>query len=506
MKNLLVLPSAAGGNVVNTGNTAEQAALFLNSTGTIFRKGGKVMSLEKDLLVEVKPPMAETMLFSLMNVQKWAGRGQNVNLVPATEIKDTTLHAILEGHYVKQHIREITVVARRPYLVLSGDTLVSLKVGYNPERGGILVTGKEMPVEVPLEEAVPAISALFDDFHFATPSDRSRAIAAVLCAALRMAGIYERHPLLVFEADFSQTGKTLLWAMLCAIFGQRYGSVVQKRGGVGSLDETLMDKLVAGHGFILYDNVRGRVDSPFLEACLTPETGDLDARVLGRKIPVDPRPVVIGMTSNAAEVTSDLANRSFMVRICKQPGHYKFRVWTNEKGEEVGIREHIESRQAYYHGCVNAIVRDWWAKGAQRLPCTEHSFKQTIGALDFMTQTYFKTPPLLDGHQGALDRTSMPGLSWLRHIAIEACNRWHVVDWTASKLAERCALNGIVIPGANGPVESMAAAQLVGVAMANAFGTAESITVDGAVVVSRKVEKDSKGRDYKLYSFTKVGG
>lgn len=504
MTNLLVIPSAAGGHSVNVAETAEEACKYLGKTGTIYRREHRGVQLVGHKLEELNTSTLQTMLFTHMNVQKWAKRGRSAVLVPATEIKEPVLRAILDGHFARMHILSVTVVAKRPYLVLAEGQLVPLKAGYNAVRGGILVTGDGEIPEVPIDEAAGAIAALYRDFNFATPSDKSRVIAAVFSAAMRVAGIYERHPLLAFEADLSQTGKTLLFAMIVAIFGQRCGAVAQKKGGTGSFDEAIMQKMVIGYPFILLDNIRGRVDSPFLEMCLTPEDGEVDARVLRASVPVDPRPVVFGLTSNAAELTKDLANRTLMVRIRKRPLAYKFHNWHDANGAPVeGIRQHITANQAYYQGCVSSILRDWWAQGAPRLSCTDHDFKTTVGALDHIVQHYFKLPPILDGHQVALERTTKPGLSWLRQIALQAAREWHVSEWMASKIAERCMQDGIAIPGVSGDTEVKTAAQQIGQMMSSAFGSLDQIVVDN-IAVSRTTAHDKEGRPYKVYTFLEM--
>jgi len=506
VSNLLMLPSSAGGNVVNIGQTAEEAAKFLAGTGEFFRKGECILRCVDDekagkKLELITVQKAQTLLFDLMTVQFWhTDRRGNVSLRPATEIKESTVKAILAGHHVG-HLPPIAIVAAHAYLILVDDQLVTLKPGYNPELGGILVTRNEQLAEVRVEEAATALLALLDDFWFATPSDRSRAIGSLFCAAFRLAGIFERHPLLVFEADQSQTGKTLLWAMLCDILGQSFATATKKAGGVGSLDETLMEKMVAGHTCILFDNARGRFDSQFFEACMTSEGGQIYARVPGvREIPVDPDVVVFGMTSNAAELTIDLSERSLMTRVRKQPPTHVFRTYTDDSGHEISIRQHIQARHAFYHGCVNAIIRHWWEHGAQRRPCTEHSFKQTIGAVDFIVQNHFALPPLLDGHRISLDRTTKPGLTWLRQIALTAADQWQVLEWTASRIAERCQQDGVAIPGAGERDEPLGRAQQIGTIMASAFGKEERIQIDD-IAILRSSTTDGSGRTMKVYSF-----
>lgn len=308
---------------------------------------------------------------------------------------------------------------------------------------------------------------------------------------------------MAIEANDSQTGKGLFWCMLCAIFGQRPGTVAQKKGGVGSLDESIMEKLVSGVAFLLLDNVKGAFDSAFLEAALTVENGMIDARVPGiRAVPVDPRLVVFGLTSNGVELTPDMANRTLMIRLRKQNPLYEFHTWADRDGNEVGIRQHIEAYQATYLACVNAILRDWWENGAKRLPCPEHSFKETLGAVDYIAQHYFGLAPLMAGHTEMLDRTAKPGLSWLRQIALKAADSWAVVDWSASRLAEKCMNDGIAIPGSSS-MDPENAAKAVGIAMSQAFGSEDLVVIDG-IAVKRVHTTDTDGRQRKTYTFSRA--
>lgn len=166
------------------------------------------------------------------------------------------------------------------------------------------------------------------------------------------------------------------------------------------------------------------------------------------------------------------------------------------------IRDHIASFQSYYYGCAAAIVGDWWSHGAQRLPCTDHDFKECMGALDFMVQRYFKLPPLLHGHKEVMERTSKPGLSWLRLIALKAAASWCAVDWSAGRLAERCLAEGIAIPGSAG-LDADGAAKCVGIAMAQAFAGEDLVVIDG-IAVKRVHTTDTEGRQRKVYTFDRV--
>jgi len=103
-------------------------------------------------------------------------------------------------------------------------------------------------------------------------------------------------------------------------------------------------------------------------------------------------------------------------------------------------------------------------------------------------------------HRLSLDRTTKPGLTWLRQIALTAADRWQVLEWTASRIAERCQQDGIAIPGVGDRDEPLGRAQQIGTIMGSAFGTADQIQIDG-ITTSRTSTTDGSGRAMKVYSF-----
>ena len=91
-----------------------------------------------------------------------------------------------------------------------------------------------------------------------------------------------------------------------------------RSGGVGSLDESISAAMLGGRPFISIDNMRGRVDSQILESALRGH-GHVDVRAV-RKAPVQisTHSFLWQLSSNGADMTRDLANRSIIVRVRKR--------------------------------------------------------------------------------------------------------------------------------------------------------------------------------------------
>ena len=163
----------------------------------------------------------------------------------------------------------LELVTRSPILIEHEGELQTLGHGYHDINGGILITASCNPAEVPLEVAVRDLLNLLHDFQFATPADKSRAVANVIGPCIRMGRLLFGHALVnATEADLSQAGKGYLLATERTVYGEINATVTKREGGVGSLDESVASALLSGAPFITLDNLRGKVASQYLESIL----------------------------------------------------------------------------------------------------------------------------------------------------------------------------------------------------------------------------------------------
>jgi len=302
-----------------------------------------------------------------------------------------------------QRLPEVQLVSRVPLLNRDG-TLMSK--GWNP--GGVYVTHADPVEEVDHETAAAELLDLLRDYNFVTGNDRARALAGFITPLLRQSKLIDGYvPAEFAEANKSQTGKTKLHATTREIYNQpNIGVIAKRKGGVGGTDEAVGSALAKGAPFVVLDNLRGKLDSEYLEAVIT---GDVvNVRLMRRNAEdVDVSRVCIQATSNNATCTVDLANRLSTVRIRKQPPGYKFKYRTLE----LQARDHWPR----YYACVVAIVRNWLAAGRPQI-ATTHDFKEWAGSLNWIVQQY-ALPDLMAGHEEIKERASSRSKSWLRGIA-----------------------------------------------------------------------------------------
>jgi hypothetical protein len=248
--------------------------------------------------------------------------------------------------------------------------------------------------------------------------------------------------------------------------------------------------------------MRGRINSPLLESALRGR-GSIPARVPHKgEIQVNPTRFLFQLSSNGVETTRDLANRSSIVRIRKQPKSYQFHQWP-----EGDLLDHIRAQQAFYLGCVFAVVRAWHAAGKLRTAETRHDFRQWTQILDWIVQNVFKLAPLMDGHEAAQERVSNPALTWLRAVALAVDSAGELgQEFSATMLHELCQEHAIEIPGLRGEPDENAARQHIGRTMAKLFEESDRLNVDGYTV--RRVERmefRKQSRQKKSMRFYTVG-
>jgi hypothetical protein len=403
--------------------------------------------------------------------------------------------ALLETREARELLPPLRLITKQPLLTEENGSLILLRPGYNRTAGGVFVLGHETPEDVPLDAACAALVDLLADFDFVSDGDKSRAVAALITPALAMGSfLLDRIPLDMRAADRSQAGKGYMQTMVCSIYGEETNTITQKKGGVGSLDESLAQALIDGRPFVSIDNVRGKIDSCLFEAILT-AAGPIVCRVphKGQAL-IDPRGMLFQLTSNGMEATEDLANRSSIIRIKKRPRGTEFRP----------LLEMIEERQSFYLGCVHAVVREWHQRGKPRNQTCEHDFREWARTLGWIIQELFGLPALMHGHREIQEQISSPASVWLREVALAVQREGIVNEMSASRIFAFCQEHNIQIPGAKAD-DDEAGARRVGLLIGRVFRDAEGdrVEMDG-VPVCRLESKDDAGRDRKFYVFGEV--
>jgi hypothetical protein len=303
------------------------------------------------------------------------------------------------------------------------------------------------------------------------------------------------------EANASQSGKGYRQNLIFAVYNERPSLVTLKNGGVGGLDESISQALIYGRPFIQLDNIRGKLDSQFIEMMMT-AGGMISARIPQKaEVLVDSRHFILMMTSNGVETTPDLANRSSMIRIRKREG---FNFKTFPEGD---LLDNVNANQPYFLSAIFAIIKAWHSAGKKRTTDTQHDFREWAQTLGWIVENILVEAPLMEGHRQAQERVSNPALTWLRKVAIavEADHRFDE-EIMASDLAELCESHTIEIPGLKDLSDETGRSKRVGILMRKAFGETSQVKIDRFTI--KRTEKNhyyqstQENKMLKAYTFS----
>lgn len=509
----VILPSVGPqDDTVTVGHTAESMCAVLSAKGNFYTRGGAVHEYREmngdGFLFPTTAPELCARFPDHFDLYVWRQHKDGPQLRPDATISMEIGKQLLASTPLRDRLRPINRILRQPGLVRRNGNLETLHPGYNPENGGTIVVKKE---EIPLiayEIACSELKALIEDFDFHTPSDRSRALATMLTPALRFGGLIAGNiPFNVVEATGeptgSQTGKTYLVNMITAIYGEQASVVTQRKGGVGSFDESLSECLVKGSPFISIDNARGRIDSTTLESLVTPG-GTYTARIPNRgSIPIDPQNFIFNLTSNGAEMTIDLANRFSVVRLRKRPPGYQWKKWELSHGRTGDVMAYIQENQLRLLGCIHAIVRHWHQAGSLSTQETRHSFREWGGILDWIVRAMGEAP-LLDGHEVIRDRVSDPVKVWLRALALAICPPGNFAQYSASSLAEQCMRHELYPPPTDHRSNKESISKVIGLKMVKVFSSSDQIDIEGVAIKRISVRDKEHGKPRTEYIFTNL--
>ncbi len=491
----------------------EQCFWELAKTKKFFRQGSLLVELTKssdgskliELSVEAFRSRLET-YFTLRSFVMLNGE----RVLKQKLCSQDNAKALLATEAAQKYLPTIQMVVNSPiFSENEKGQLTLLNQGYHSCNSGVYVLKKrEIDTGIPIDEAVKTLLAIVGDFSFLSKSDRSRCLAGIISPALRFGRLLDADfPLDLCEADQSQTGKSFRMKLISRLYGERPFVITlssEAKKGVGSLDESLSEALLSGAPFIALDNLRGEISNQLLESAIRGEGKVAVRRAYCRTAQIETDHVYWLATSNRAQTTPDLANRSIIIRLRKCAPDFQFKHYA-----EGDLLTHAEKHSDYYLSCVFAVIREWHIRGKPRTSETRHDFREWSQTLDWIIQNIFKLPPLLDGHSDEQRRIASSGLSFLREVAlvVHRCDAFGE-DLSATQLASFCELAGIDVPRCAPGAEVGIVSRRIGSILAPLFRESEELVVEGFVV--RRFQKDAydeirkENRSSRFYRFTQV--
>lgn len=495
------------GNGVQFLDTAENLYKLAAAAKSLYYKDGSVMRLSG-----VRPNALPTLIpltatRAISEFEKYARFGRmNGDKVTGSVLNECQVKVLLECELAKDLLPNVNATMSRPVPVLRNGQIQILQPGYNENTGYWVAGGGQINEPGTVEEAVEIIETIFSDFSFQTESDYSRAIACFLTPALKLGGfISDLVPTSIIEANESQTGKGYFLHLRSLVYGETSRLVAPQRGGAGSFDESFGSALLSGQLFIQLDNIRGNLDSQFIESFIT-NPASFSVRIpFAAARTIDGALRFISITSNGMTTKEDLVNRSIIIRLIKEPG----RELTTVRGKT--IEQLIREGPGIFMGAITKVIRYYHELGMPRTAEDGHARTEWVQKMDWIVQNIFHLPPLMEGHLGAQERMQNPALGFIRELAIRVEQSGRLGHHLrAAELADVCFTNNLNIPGHNETEadDREKAARKIGSLMKAGFDGSDLLRIDQFTITRERAPRYNLSNNpvsTLRYTFTRDG-
>jgi hypothetical protein len=258
--------------------------------------------------------------------------------------------------------------ARLPVMRKNG-VIELLPSGYDRESLTLTLPQCDYDIVLPLLAAKKVINELLSEFPFGDDG-RSKAVAIAAMVGLNCAGLFGTgipRPVIIYLANAEGAGKTLL--AKCAI-SPTHG-LVKTDGDLKDKAETAKELLAAvieARPYILFDNCKRHLDSPYLEAFVS--SAVWSGRILGvSKMFAGENLMTVFITGNGCTVSADMRRRALFVELFMENERAEDRKFSRvlDDATLLALRPQILS-------ALWALVRKWDAAGRPNSSRTHTAF------------------------------------------------------------------------------------------------------------------------------------
>ena len=355
---------------------------------------------------------------------------------PSSSMTEATARATLASNQFVSGLRRIKRIAfsRRPVIRHNG-SLQLLPSGYDEATETLTVSQTEIDEAMDFETAVTAIRCLYRDACFLHADNGvATALAATLtlyCAELLPPDA--PRPVFIFQGNATGAGKGTIAAMSIApVFGEVVVSTTSQREE--EVKKTLLPVVLSGREYLLLDNLKGRLESPSLEAFTTAavyEDRQLGSSTLVRAANL----ATVFITGNDLRVSGDLARRSLTVELFL-PAENAETYWRGKESLELSDILALRPRLLSALFC---LVKEWDLKGRPG-PKTMHgcfrSWSQVIAGI--IEANGFESPckPVQQTFGGDQDATD------IRRLVEEVVRKHATKKFRFEELVTQCVAIG----------------------------------------------------------------
>lgn len=340
----------------------------LRETGSYFEQAGGIVVLElcHAGAPTLKPLTAAGLMAAIDDVivwSRWDHRTREFTVCDVPEQFCTTLFRVGFGGVLPP----LRGLAHQPYFRPDGS--LCSEPGYDPSTGlyGTFRASEwaspGTPTRDDAEAALGLLGGLLKEFPFASPTDRSAALCALLTAAVRVS--LPNAPMFHVRAHQPGTGKSYLSALITAMATSKPGAPLSFPGNNNECERVLLAALLQRPAVIEFDNLTGDI-FPFNKLCTTLTSETIQGRRLRHSevIEVSTRTLVLSSGNNVGPI-ADMVRRCITINLDSGTERPETRQFSTPN-----LLEQVHDHRPEYVGAALRIVAAWLAAGSPRTSCT----------------------------------------------------------------------------------------------------------------------------------------
>jgi len=264
------------------------------------------------------------------------------------------------------HLPVLNGLARQPYLRPDGSLVTA--AGYDPATGmfGVFDAREfsvlEPPTRAQAEAALVLLKSLLVEFSFASESDLSGALVAMLAATIRPSLAHA--PMFHVRAHMVGSGKSYLCELITAFATPQRGTPTTFPADDEECRKMLLAELLRAPAVVEFDNLTGDLVA-HKSLCVVLTSEFMSGRILGvsKTATVSTRTLFLSSGNNVGPV-KDMTRRCISIRLdpgCETPAARSF-------ARPELVREVLRERGRYVSAALT-IVRAWIAAGRPKTTC-----------------------------------------------------------------------------------------------------------------------------------------
>lgn len=308
-------PALIGVNSAELPRMVDAAATILKKSGEIYERGGAMVYVNGDgKIIPAKPQWLAVAIQRLCRFEAWNKKAEEMVAAPCPSA--VVLGVLADAANLRMD--KLTAVRNAPTMDHDGRQIAV--PGYDKKTCLLLLNEHHTewpaiplaPSHAELKKAFAELWLPFSQFPYATPTDKSVALAAVLTSVVR--SCLRTSPGFGFSATAPASGKTLLAQCIGALYDGVAPAVSPPCSHEEEWQKSLFSAALGGAGTMLFDNAEHAIESASL--CAVTTAPAIKSRVLGesRDAEAEHRMLILA-TGNGLQFVGDLNRRFFVCRL-----------------------------------------------------------------------------------------------------------------------------------------------------------------------------------------------